>query len=246
MKRFLFAMLFALASTANATSWFVYDIDNLEPVSSNKSETTRSIASITKLMTAIVTLDYDQDLKRQIYVRNTHIGTGWRSRGDLLHAMLIKSDNQAAYYLADDYPGGVSAFVAAMNARAISLGMDHAEFADSSGLLAANQATATDVAILSAAASTYKQISDISTKTQAAVPVSKTRSRVLQNTNYRLLSTIEDVVVSKTGFTSKAGYCVTMMVEHLGRRFIVVVLGAPSKQQRYALATQLINTHIKQ
>ena len=188
MKRFILALLLTAATAAHATSWFVYDIDNLETVTGNKTETTRSIASITKLMTAIVTLDYDRNLDRQIYVKNTHIGTGWRTRRSLLHAMLIKSDNVAAYYLADDYPGGVPAFVRAMNTKARELYMDHAEFADSSGLLADNRATATDVAILAAAAYSYPEISEISTKPSAEIPVTKTSTRLLQNTNYRLLN----------------------------------------------------------
>ena len=224
-------------------------------VSQNKVELERSadvvrpIASITKLMTAMTTLDWDKDISRRLPLTkkvHSHLPRQTYNRYQLLMAMLIRSDNAAAETLAEDYPGGRSAFILAMDRKAREWGMHHTHFADASGLSSGNTSTARDVAIMVEAASGYWIIQEATQQKQIAIELKakkKVRTLSLPHTSGPLLFVFDQVLVSKTGLTSPAGWCVGMMAQQSGQKYIVVVLGSKSKQRRLDLVKDIRYNH---
>ncbi len=212
--------------------------------------TVRSIASITKVMTAMVALDYDQDITRPLKLVGKTRGVlprGTWTRGEVLQAMLVRSDNDAAETLAADYPGGRTAFLAAMNAKAALLDMPHANFSDASGLDNRNVTTLIGVKRLLLASAEYPLIKEISVKKQALFEQrfkKKIRKIELPNTNKDLLFEFDNIVVSKTGLTTPAGWCVGMIVEHKQQVFVVIILGAKNKLERLKLAREILYNNI--
>ena len=202
----------------------------------------RGLASMTKLMTAMVALDYDLDMNRKLQLSTltgSHLPKREYTRGELFHALLIKSDNAAAETLAADYPGGRSKFIRDMNLRAEMMGMYDTHFDDPSGLSSGNVSTASNVTQMVIAAGYYRQIREISTKKTATILTQvkrKERILVLHNTNTAILSQIDGVQVSKTGFTNPAGFCVAILVEKIrnDRTYYeaIVVMGAKNPSQR--------------
>ena len=164
-----------------------------------------------------------------------------------MSAMLIRSDNAAAETLAENYPGGRNEFITAMNARARSLGMKKTEFDDASGLSVNNVSTAKDVGIILLAAAQYDFVRRSSIKKQVMLDAhqgKKSRAIELTNTNRVLLDELDNVVVSKTGFTNPAGWCIGMVVENKLEKFVIVVLGSPSKIERLQIVRQILNNHL--
>jgi D-alanyl-D-alanine endopeptidase (penicillin-binding protein 7) len=207
----------------------------------------RSIASLTKLMTAVTFLADVPDLSQQVLVtradvRNasvTYLRAGERiSHGDLLHLTLIASDNAAARVLARTSEGGTAAFVARMNAMATSLGLTNTHYADPSGLDARNVSSAYDVSQLVAYAASDERLSPIMRRETYEVHTNK-RAVKIKSTN-RLLGTDVDVVGGKTGFIRKAGYCLATLVQiPQGPQVSVVVLGASTSNLRFSEARHL-------
>jgi D-alanyl-D-alanine endopeptidase (penicillin-binding protein 7) len=233
----------ALAKESTPSIW-LHDITKNEIVIDSDSNVPKSIASITKLMTAMVALDHDQDLDRRITVRRgSKLPAGSHTRRDVMRAMLIRSDNRAADALAADYPGGQKAFVRDMNQHARKLNMPTAKFVDPSGLNAGNMAAAAEVAEMVKAAARYPFIVETSVQKQALFDIKlrqKVRTIELQNTNRPLLFEFDEIMISKTGFTFAAGWCVALMVEKNGQNFVVVVLGAKSKQERLDITRKIV------
>ena len=214
------------------------------------SEQVRPIASITKIMTAIVALDYDKDLRRTLKLSNRVGSTLPRqnyNRWQLFQAMLVRSDNAAAETFADDYPGGRSAFIARMNQQAQQWGMKNTRFEDPTGLSANNISSVDDVANMMETSAGYWLIQEISTRKQIAVETQfkkKIRTVSLNNTNSPLLFEFDNIIVSKTGLTSKAGWCLGLVVEQKKQQFVIVVLGEPSKQQRIKTIQKIMYNHV--
>jgi D-alanyl-D-alanine endopeptidase (penicillin-binding protein 7) len=228
---------------------WLYDVTKNEPVIANDSNVPKSIASITKIMTAMVALDHDRNLNRHIVVgAGSKLPAGLHTRRDVMRAMLIRSDNRAADALAADFPGGERAFVRAMNQRARRINMNAARFVDASGLGAGNMATAGEVAEMIKASALYPFIVETSVQKQALFDINlrqRVRTIELHNTNRPLLFEFDEIVISKTGFTSAAGWCVALMVEKNGRNFIVVVLGAQTKQQRLDITRKIMYNQLR-
>jgi D-alanyl-D-alanine endopeptidase (penicillin-binding protein 7) len=209
----------------------------------------RSIASLTKLMTAVTFLADSPDLSQQVLVtradvRNasvTYLRQGERvSHGDLLHLALIASDNAAARVLARTSEGGTAAFIARMNQMATSLGLANTRYADPSGLDARNVSSAYDVSQLIAYAASDVRLSAIMRTQQYLVRTSR-RAITIRSTN-RLLGTDVDVLGGKTGFIRKAGYCLATLVQiPQGPQVAVVVLGAATSRVRFAEARHLFD-----
>jgi D-alanyl-D-alanine endopeptidase (penicillin-binding protein 7) len=247
MKYFLFLLL-AIAepimAQARSSSVVLFDTTRNEVVISNNANIPRSIASITKIMTAMVALDHDRNLDRRIRVQaGGKLPADFHTRRDIMRAMLIRSDNRAAEALAADFPGGEKAFVRAMNQRAQRLGMTTARFADASGLNAGNIATAGEVVEMIEASALYPFIVETSVQKQALFDISlrqKVRTIEIQNTNRPLLFEFDEIVISKTGSTSAAGWCVALMVSKNDRNFVVVVLGAKTKQERLDITRKIV------
>jgi len=227
----------------------VVDQDTDEILFSKNSEAVLPIASITKLMTALVVLAAEQPLDEEITVTqadiDTHKGSGSRlqvgarlTRGEMLHLALMSSENRAANALGRHYPGGLPAFVSAMNAKAQLLGMADTRFADPTGLRSDNQATAHDLALLVRAASQEPLIRELSTALETAVAVG---SRQLQyrNSNALVRDPNWDIGLQKTGYISEAGRCVVMQAEMAGRKLIVVLLDSAGAYARNMDAQRL-------
>jgi len=248
-----FWILIAVPSMIHAqgrdSSMVLFDIKRDEIVISNNSNIPRSIASITKIMTAMVALDHDRNLDRRIMIKpGGKLPQGFHTRRDIMRAMLIRSDNRAADALAADFPGGEKAFVRAMNLRARRLGMATAQFADASGLNAGNRATAGEVIEMIRASALYPFIVETSVQKQALFDINlrqRVRAIELENTNRPLLFEFDEIVISKTGFTNAAGWCVALMVSKNDHNFIVVVLGAKTKQERLDITKKIVYNQLK-
>jgi len=203
--------------------------------------TVRPIASITKLMTAMVILDANLDLDEQITVtkedRDLIRLTGSRlqygatlSRREMILLALMSSENRAATALGRTYPGGMTNFVAHMNRKAKGLGMSNSHFADPAGLKAENVSTARDLAIMVAAADGYPLITQSTTTTRMAVrPYSGRGPLTYGNTNRLLKNKSWDIELSKTGYINEAGRCLVMQANIEGEDVSIVLLNSFGK-----------------
>lgn len=243
MKFLAFLILSSIAisvSAARSPSTMLYDQTRDDIVECRECNIPRPIASLTKVMTAIVALEYDSDLSKPVKIgAGSKIPPGITTRGDLFAAMLVRSDNKASEMLAEDYPGGRKAFIRAMNAKARSLGMEFTKFVDPSGLSAGNIAKIGEIATLIKVAALQPIIADTSVLSQVEVQ-NKRYKVLLDNTNKMLIADFDEIKFSKTGFTGAAGWNVAMILEKQGQRFIVIVMGARDNIERYNLAKNMI------
>ncbi len=222
----------------------VIDASANRPVYAKGANDVTPIASLTKLMTAIVTLDAGLPLDEAIAIDMDDLdfvkGTNSRlrmgaelPRREMLRLALMSSENRAASSLARNYPGGASAFVAAMNAKADSLGMTRTRFADPTGLSARNVSTANDLALLVAAAAQYPQIREFSTTGSHFVEVQPTGQWLgFNNTNNLVKNSQWDIAVSKTGYIREAGKCLVMLATIASKPFVIVLLDSAGKYTR--------------
>jgi D-alanyl-D-alanine endopeptidase (penicillin-binding protein 7) len=204
-------------------------------------DTVRPIASITKLMTAMVILDAGLDLDERITVtkddRDLVRLTGSRleygaalSRRDMLLLALMASENRAAAALGRTFPGGTGNFVAAMNAKAASLGMANTRFADPVGLAAENVSTAQDLAVMLLAAENYPLVAQASTTQRLDVrPYHGRGPLTYGNTNRLLKNASWDIELSKTGYINEAGRCLVMQATIEGEEVSIVLLNSFGK-----------------
>ena len=205
------------------------------------------IASITKLMTAMVVLDSRLPLDETIVInpedayiyRRSRLAEGTAmTREDALHLALMASENRAAYTLARNYPGGVPAFVDAMNRKARELGMDHSHFADPTGLLSENVSTAEDLTRMVNAAYQYKLIREYSTWPDLTMVIAKRPQKFL-NTNRLVRSGDMDIGLQKTGFINAAGKCLVMQARVNNTPLLLVFLDSVGTQSRFADAVRV-------
>lgn len=247
MKQFFTALLVLCSITALATpATLVYDVSNDRIVSQQGDDTQRPIASLSKIMTAMVVLDSTVLLSELLVINNrraiTHLPQREYSRLELLHALLVRSDNAAAETLAENHPGGRSVFMSAMNLKAANLNLPNTQFIDPSGLSVFNVSTLREVGAMFKAANQYELIRSISTLKEVKLLAQKKKRPVtFVNTNFNILSQFKDIVVSKTGFTNPAGFCMGVILKRQGHEFIVVVLGEKNKEQRAATVNRLMN-----
>lgn len=227
-------------------STLIYNQTTEEIVVGTGLNISRPVASITKLMTAMVSLDYDKNLQRKIKMPGSNsIPAGMYTREQLMTAMLVRSDNSAAEALAADYPGGRRAFIRAMNQKANNIGMTYTRFADPSGLSNQNISNVVSISGLIQVAALYPFIKEVSVQKEISVE-SKKRTIILDNTNKPLLYDFDEIIMSKTGFTGSSGWSVALIVEKYGHRFSVVVLGAETKNKRYEITRDLISDYFEQ
>lgn len=239
----LVVLFTAISAQARTASTWIYNETKKDLIYADRSNITRPIASLTKVMTALVALEHDSDMSKPVLnTSGTKLPPGTNTRGDLFSAMLIRSDNQAAELLAKSYPGGRKAFIKAMNNRAQSLGMTSTLFVDPSGLSSGNISSVGEIAMMMQIASLQPIIADTSILRQVEIKNKKFRV-LLDNTNRMLLADFSEIKFSKTGFTNASGWSVGMILERHGQRFVVVVLGARTKEERYNLAKDLIKRH---
>jgi serine-type D-Ala-D-Ala endopeptidase (penicillin-binding protein 7) len=160
------------------------------------------------------------------------------SRGDLIHLALMASENRAAHALGRTYPGGIEAFVKAMNAKARALGMSSAHFVDPAGLSSENVASPEDLAKLVMAASKDPTIREFSTDRRYSVPVGRRRIE-FRNTNSLVGNPTWDIVVQKTGYISEAGKCLVMSAVIDDRTVVMVLLNSYGRYTRVADAVRI-------
>ncbi len=209
----------------------------------------RPIASITKLMTAIVIVDANQAMSEIIEVTASDIDTvkhsrsrlpvGTKlSRSDMLHLALMSSENRAANALGRHYPGGMTAFVAAMNSKAKQLGMTQSRFVEPTGLSSENVASPQDLVILLQASASRATIRQYTTDDQHEVR-SSGHPTLFRNTNMLVLNPTWDIKVSKTGYISEAGQCLVMLARINSRDVAIVLLNAEGKGTRVGDAVKI-------
>ena len=171
MKIFLLlALLAGPAIAAKKPSTLIYDLNKDQIIECSECNVPRPIASLTKVMTALVALEHDSDLSKPVKIPPGHrLPSGIHTRGDLFAAMMVRSDNYSADLLAADYPGGRKAFIRAMNARARDLEMYSTKFADPTGLSSSNIATIGEVMTMIKVASLQPIISEVSVLPQVEI-----------------------------------------------------------------------------
>ncbi len=228
---------------------YVLDQDTHEVLFSKNPEAVLPIASITKLMTALVVVEAKLSLDEEISITGDDIDTekhtgsrlavGTRlTRGEMLHLALMSSENRAAHALGRNYPGGLDAFVAAMNAKAQSLGMADTHYVEPTGLSSHNQSSAADLAKLVNVTSQIPLLRDLSTSREARVALGK-RLVQFRSTNGLLSNPLWDIGLQKTGFINEAGKCLVMQASMAGRKLIMVFLDSSGRASRIADAERM-------
>ncbi|NOT45905.1 MAG: D-alanyl-D-alanine carboxypeptidase, partial [Acidobacteria bacterium] len=241
----------ALVPDVRAEAAIIYDPETGTVLWEVNSGQQRSIASITKVMTALVFLEDQPDMTQVVTVQaadvrrasTTYLRAGLKiAAEDLLHLLLIGSDNAAARVLARVSPYGSVGFIERMNAKAIELGLESTHYADPSGLLSANVSSALDMAKLISLVSRDEHIASIMQKQTHTVQAG-TRTIRVNSTNQLVRNGDVEVLAGKTGFISKAGYCLATLLRlpHTGTQVAVVVLGAKSNAGRFWETRHLFN-----
>ncbi len=221
---------------------YVLDPDTQEVLLSKNAQAVLPIASITKLMTALVLTEAKLPLDEMITVTEDDVDTekatrsrltvGTRlSREEMLHLALMSSENRAAHALGRTYPGGLDVFVAKMNAKAHELGMVNTFYVEPTGLSSKNQSSARDLATLVAAASQVPLIRELSTSPEYQVEVGR-NELTFRNTNGLVRSPSWNIDVQKTGYISEAGRCLVMQAQMAGRKLIMIFLDSAGKYSR--------------
>ena len=227
----------------------VMDQDTNEVLFSKNSQAILPVASITKLMTAVVVTDAALALNEVLSIRQDDVDTekGSRSRltvgttltrEEMLHLALMSSENRAAHALARNYPGGESAFVAAMNQKARFIGMTDTHFVEPTGLSSLNKSSAHDLATLVKLAHSRPLIRELSTSPEFLVDVGN-RQVQFRNTNGLVNNPSWDIGVQKTGYISEAGRCLVMQANMAGRKLIMVFLDSTGRNTRLADAERV-------
>ena len=205
------------------------------------------IASITKLMTAMVVLDSKLPLDETLIInaddvhiyRTSRLASGTElTREEALHLALMSSENRAAYTLGRNYPGGIPAFVDAMNHKAKELNMEHSHFADPTGLMSENVASAEDLTRMLSAAYQYKTIREFSTWPDLTMVIAKRPQKFL-NTNRLVRSGDMNIGLQKTGFINAAGKCLVMQARVNNTPLLLVFLDSVGTQSRFADAVRV-------
>jgi len=228
---------------------FVVDQNSSEVLFEKNANVALPIASLTKLMTGMVVVEAGQDLDEVLRVTDddvdrlkyssSRLPVGARmTRRELLHITLMSSENRAAAALGRNYPGGIEAFVGAMNAKARALGMDDTRYVDTSGLSSSNVSSARDLAKLVVAAHQEPLLREFSTTPNSTVQASG-RTMHYNNTNYLVSLPDWNIGLQKTGFINEAGRCLVMQAMIHGRNVVMVFLDSKGKMSRTADAGRI-------
>jgi len=254
IRPYLLVMLTAVAFQASAVDLgsrhaIVIDEDTGAVLLEKHATDIVPIASITKLMTAMVVLDAKLDMQEQVvivdqdvdYLKHSSsrvpVGASF-ARSTLLELALMSSDNRAAHALGRTYPGGMGQFLVAVRAKALALGLRRTNIEEPTGLSPHNTSTAHDLAKLTIAASHYRDISRITTVGGDVIDVNG-QAMQYRNTNHLVRDRNWNILLSKTGFTREAGRCIVMRVQNAGRSTIMVFLNARETVNRTADAMRV-------
>jgi D-alanyl-D-alanine endopeptidase (penicillin-binding protein 7) len=243
-------MKHAASPKLRSTIALIYDERGKLALYTKNADTIAPIASISKLMTAMVVLDAQLPMDEEISIStqdmDTLKGTHSRmrpgmtlTRGELLKLALMSSENRAAAALARTYPGGTEAAVAKMNAKACELGMKDTRFLDPTGLNSGNVSTAQDLVKMVLAAQAYEPIHKATTSSFQLVELSGYRPLMYVNTNPLVRSASWDIGVSKTGYINEAGRCLVMKATIKQHPVVIVLLDSQGKGTRIADANRI-------
>src|SRR5882762_401956 len=232
-----------------SSSVLIMDASDSSVLYSRHSDVPMPIASITKLMTALVVLDANQPLDEPIQITDadrdfpkggvSRLTVGATlTRGDLMHLALMSSENRAAHALGNNYPGGMPAMVAATTAKAAELGMASSHFVDPTGLSSQNVASPEDLTKLVIAASHNPSIREYSTDTHYAVKIRRHMVE-FRNTDNLVANPTWNIIVQKTGYLAEAGKCLVMAAVIEGRSVVIVLLDSFGKYTRVADAQRI-------
>jgi serine-type D-Ala-D-Ala endopeptidase (penicillin-binding protein 7) len=240
----------AVVPDVRAAAAIIFDPATGQILYEENSQDKRSIASITKVMTALVYMEDNPDLTSEVTIERGDVYAASTTylkakdqitAGELLHLLLIASDNGAARALARTSHGGTASFVERMNEKAIELGLQNTSFADPSGLNPDNVSSAFDLSHLITFAANDERIASVM-RTPTYTVTTNRRTIPIHSTNHLLLSGDVDVMGGKTGFISKAGYCLATLIRlPQGNPVAVVVLGARSNNGRFWETRHLFN-----
>jgi D-alanyl-D-alanine carboxypeptidase/D-alanyl-D-alanine endopeptidase (penicillin-binding protein 7) len=246
-KKTLIALLLSCSASAFALPFssqhaLVFDEDSGKVLFEKNADVVVPIASITKLMTAMVVLDAKQDMNELISIDESDVDTLKFSssrvpvgvalpRKDILQLALMSSDNRAAASLARTYPGGKPGFAAAVKEKLLALGMRDTTIEEPTGLSPHNRSTAADLVKMTTAASYYPEITHLTTETGEEFDINGHQVQY-RNTNRLVGKKGWDILLSKTGFTREAGRCLVMRMQSAGKNVIVVLLNAKESTQR--------------
>ena len=230
----------------------VFDLSEEQTIYGKNTQNRTPIASITKLMTSMVVLDANLPLEETIYIdpadfdsikhTGSRLGAGTGlPRREMLRLALMSSENRAAASLGRAYPGGASAFIAAMNRKAVELGMFNTRFVDSTGLSSDNVSTAEDLVKMVKGAYEYPLIREFTTTSAHEVETVAGRSLQFRNSNglVRDPRSTWEIGLSKTGYISEAGRCLVMQAKIAARPVIIVLLDSWGKQTRIGDANRI-------
>jgi D-alanyl-D-alanine endopeptidase (penicillin-binding protein 7) len=256
MRRLFLLVLFFTQFAFAENTTYVYNITKEQAVIEINPSKIRSIASITKLMTATVVLSReDMPLNEKVKYRGSkNVPPGMLTRDQLLSLMLVKSDNSAANALAESFPyGGRDEFIHQMNLKAKELGMHDTRYEDPSGLGRWNLSTAKDLVTLLVKAHEYPKIKQIASSPDYRINVyvkkkkkktSNNRTVTVNNTSKKLLDDFTEIEISKTGFTNPAGRCLVLFVHKGDENYGIVILGLNSKEQVQKTARKILKEAI--
>lgn len=246
MKKLVFTLALLLSTNVSSATTFVYNVTKDEVVHEYASERVRPIASVTKLMTAIIVIESGASLNEKVSYRG-FLGKKELSREELLKLLLVKSDNQAAEALAKAYSGGRSGFIANMNHKAGQLEMIHTSYEDPSGIGRKNISTARDISILLNYSHNFDTMKNLAALENVQFTKQSKRKKkqslmVVNNTNYNLLKEYKEIEISKTGFTNAAGKCLAMLLTKNGEKYTIVILGERNTRDVQRVGRKIIET----
>ncbi len=234
--------IFSIPTYGFDTSTVLVMDSNNKLIFSKNGDVVRPIASITKLMTAMVILDAhlcmtdlvtitDDDMDTLRHSSSRVVVGSILSREQLLRLSLMSSDNRAAHALARTYPGGLPSFIKAMNEKSRLLGMTHTQFYDPTGLTQHNTSTARDLVKMVNAASEYETIHKFTTTKQYEETI-RNRPTLFKNTNSLVRNGQWDILISKTGYIKEAGRCLVMKVKTVSNTLTIILLDSKSVMTR--------------
>lgn len=226
-----------------SAAYLVQDLQTGEILLQKNAEDVQPMASLTKLMTAMVVLDARQNMEEVLEVTEddvdhlknstSHLTVGSRlTRRELLHLALMASENRAASALARNYPGGMHAFLAAVNAKAGKLGLRSTHYDDATGLNKGNVSSARDLAIIVDNAAHYPMIHEFSTSTEQTVELKGGEQRTFHNTDALVKSAHWNIDVSKTGHITESGQCLVIKTHLVNRNLAIVLLNSQTTSTR--------------
>ena len=246
--RFLLAIALLIPSYSHAGGYALYNFSNAEMITATQHTEVVAIASVTKLFTAALILEEGLDLQEKVKVQGKTSGRfpvgSMVSRIELMKAMLIASDNRAADTLAYSYPGGYENFIKDVNTMVGARGLKNTHIADASGLSPLNVSTAEDLINFVYSLRRHSLIVDISSSASDSIEVATKKKYVnlpIRNTNPDI-NKYNDILISKTGFTNKAGRCLVMLVNYRGDIYGLAILGEKTPKTRSRVVNDLMNS----